>query len=136
MRRCAGAALSSYTGSARLSKTVGRQHALDMILRAKTLSGPEAMAIGLVDEVWPLDQLKNRATSLALELARQPALAVRGMLDTLYYCERRTLADLLAAERQAVHATLGSDDAREGVRAFLEKRTPVFNRTPGNSAPN
>lgn len=126
----------AWGGSARLSKTVGRQHALDMILRAKTLSGPEAKAIGLVDEVWPLDQLKNRATDLAVELAKQPARAVRGVLDTLYDCERRTLADLLAAERQAVHATLGSDDAREGVQAFLEKRTPVFNRGPGESAPN
>ncbi len=126
----------AWGGSARLSKTVGRQHALDMILRAKTLSGPEAHAIGLVDEVWPLDELKNRATDLAVELARQPALAVRGMLDALYDCEHRTLADLLAAERRAVRATLGSDDAREGIRAFLEKRTPVFNRNPGNSAPD
>ncbi len=129
-------ATPAWGGSARLSKTVGRQHALDMILRAKTLSGPEAHAIGLVDEVWPLDELKRRATDLAAELARQPALAVRGMLDATYDCERRTLADLLAAERRAVHATLGSDDAREGMLAFLEKRTPVFNRNPGNSPPN
>ena len=126
----------AWGGSARLSKTVGRQHALDMILRAKTLSGPEAKAIGLVDEVWPLDELKNRATDLAVELARQPARVVRGVVDALYDCERRTLADLLAAERQALYATLGSDDAREGMLAFLEKRTPVFNRNPGNSPPN
>ena len=126
----------AWGGSARLSKTVGRQHALDMILRAKTLSGPEAKAIGLVGEVWPLDELKNRATDLAVELARQPARAVRGVVDALYDCERRTLADLLAAERQALYATLESDDAREGMLAFLEKRTPVFNRNPGNSPPN
>lgn len=124
----------AWGGSARLSKTVGRQHALDMILRAKTLNGPQAQTIGLVDEVWPLDELKTRATDLAVELASQPALAVRGMLDALYDCEGRTLADLLAAERSAVHATLGSDDAREGMLAFMEKRPPVFNRNPPAAA--
>ncbi|QUR68764.1 enoyl-CoA hydratase/isomerase family protein [Mycobacterium spongiae] len=128
-------ATPAWGGSARLAKTVGRQHALDMILRAKTLGGPAAHAIGLVDEVWPIGELKSRATDLAVELARQPALAVRGVLDTLHDCESRTLTDLLAAERRAVHATLGSDDAREGMLAFLEKRTPVFNRNPGSSAP-
>ncbi|WP_421844402.1 enoyl-CoA hydratase/isomerase family protein [Mycobacterium sp.] len=125
-------ATPAWGGSARLAKTVGRQHALDMILRAKTLSGPEAHAIGLVDEVWPLNELKDRATDLALELARQPALAVRGVLNALHDCQHRPLPELLAAERRAVHATLGSDDAQEGILAFLEKRTPVFNRNPSN----
>lgn len=129
-------ATPAWGGSARLAKTVGRQRALDMILRAKTLTGPEAHAIGLVDEVWPLDELKDRATQLALELAQQPALGVRTMLEALYDCERRPLEDLLAAERRAVHATMASDDAREGMMAFLEKRRPVFNRKAGDSTPN
>ena len=129
-------ATPAWGGSARLAKTVGRQHALTMILRAKTLSGPEAHAIGLVDEVWPLDELKDRARDLALELASQPALAVRGMLTALHDCERRPLADLLAAERSAVHSTLGSDDAQEGLMAFMEKRTPVFNRKRDKSPPS
>ncbi|BBX55944.1 2,3-dehydroadipyl-CoA hydratase [Mycobacterium shottsii] len=118
----------AWGGSARLAKTVGRQHALGMVLRAKTVTGPQAHAIGLVDEVWPLDELKDRATQLALELAGQPALAVRAMLGAFHDCEHRTLDDLLAAERRAIHATLSSDDAREGMIAFLEKRPPVFNR--------
>lgn len=118
----------AWGGSARLAKTVGRQRALDMILRAKTLSGPQARSIGLVDEVWPLDELKDRAIALAVELAAQPRLAVRGMLDALHDAEHRSLDDLLAAERRAVHATMGSADAREGMMAFLEKREPVFNQ--------
>ncbi|MEM9464823.1 MAG: enoyl-CoA hydratase/isomerase family protein [Actinomycetota bacterium] len=120
----------AWGGSARLAKTVGRQHALDMILRAKTLSGPEALAIGLVNEVWPLAELKDRAIALAVELATQPRLAVQGMLDALHDAEHKTLDDLLAAERAAVHATMGTPDAREGMMAFLEKREPVFNQEP------
>ena len=118
----------AWGGSARLAKTVGRQHALDMILRAKTLTGPQALAIGLVNEVWPLAELKDRAIALAAELAKQPHLAVKGMLGALHDAEHKTLDQLLAAERAAVHATMGTPDAREGMLAFLEKREPVFNQ--------
>lgn len=118
----------AWGGSARLAKTIGRQRALDMILRARTVTGPEALAMGLVDEVWPLDELKDRAVALAAELARQPRLAVKGMLDALHDAEHKTLDELLTAERAAVHATMGTPDAREGMLAFLEKREPVFNQ--------
>ena len=118
----------AWGGSARLVKTVGRQHALDMILRAKTLTGPEALAIGLVNEVWPLAELKDRAIQLAVDLAGQPRLAVRGMLAALHDAEHKTVDELLVAERAAVHATMGTPDAAEGMKAFLEKRPPVFNQ--------
>ena len=118
----------AWGGSARLAKCVGRNHALDMILRARTLTGSEALAIGLVHEVWPLAELKDRAIALAAELAAQPRLAVKGVLEALHDCEHKTVDELLAAERAAVHATVGSADAREGMMAFLEKRPPVFNQ--------
>ena len=121
----------AWGGSARLAKTVGRQHALDMILRAKTLTGPEALAIGLVNEVWPLAELKDQAIQLAVDLAKQPRLAVRGMLAALHDAEHKTLEELLVAERAAVHATMGTPDAAEGMEAFLEKRAPVFNQDVG-----
>ena len=119
----------AWGGSARLAKCVGRTHALDMILRARKITGPEALRIGLVHEVWPLAELKGRATALAAELAAQPRVAVKAMLDVLVGSEDRSLAELLAAERAGVHATMGSPDAEEGLRAFLEKRKPVFNQT-------
>jgi enoyl-CoA hydratase len=119
----------AWGGSARLAKCVGRNHALDMILRAKKITGPEALAIGLVNEVWPLAELKDRAIGLAAELAAQPRLAVKAMLDALHDSEDKTLQELLAAERAGVHATMGTPDSAEGIKAFLEKRRPVFNQT-------
>ncbi len=113
---------------ARLSKCVGRDHALDMILRGKKVSGPEALRIGLVHEVWPLEELKQRAIDLAHELAAQPALAVKGVMDVVIGSEDRSLQDLLKAERDAVMATFGTSDQQEGMMAFLEKRKPVFNQ--------
>jgi len=121
-------AVPAWGGSARLAKTVGRNHALDLILRSKKISGPEALAIGLVHEVWPLAELHDRAITLAAELAAQPRLAVAGMIHALHDAEHKTLDELLTAERQVVHATSGTADAREGMTAFLEKRKPVFNQ--------
>jgi enoyl-CoA hydratase len=118
----------AWGGSARLSKCVGRDHALDMILRGKKISGPEALRIGLVHEVWPLSELKDQAVKLAHDLAAQPALAVRGVMEVIVGSEDKTLEELLQAERKAVNKTFGSPDIQEGMMAFLEKRKPTFNK--------
>ena len=122
-------AVPAWGGSARLTRCVGRDQALDMILRAKKISGPDALRIGLVQEVWPLAELKDRAIALAEELAEMPALAVQGMLEAIVGSEHKTLAESIADERRAIHKTRGSADSAEGMRAFLEKRKPQFNQT-------
>lgn len=118
----------AWGGSARLTRCVGRNHALDMILRAKKISGPEALRIGLVNEVWPIAELFERAHALALELAAMPAIAVREMLRCIVGAGDESLDEGIAEERRAVHATMGTPDQREGIQAFLEKRKPRFNR--------
>ncbi len=122
-------AVPAWGGSARLPRCVGRNHALDMILRGKKIDGAEALRIGLVNEVWPLEDLKARAQQLGEELASQPAQAVRGMLNTIVGFETKTLAESLQDERDTVRANRGTADAQEGMRAFLEKRKPVFNQS-------
>jgi enoyl-CoA hydratase len=99
--------IPAWGGSARLVRCVGRDHALDMILRAKKISGPEALRIGLVQEVWPNDELQTRAQALAQELAAQPSLAVAGVLDAVVGSGTLSVAEGIAAERRAVLATLG-----------------------------
>lgn len=117
----------AWGGSARLVRCVGRDRAIDLILRAKTVSGPEALALGLVTEVWPNAELKQRAIDLGEELAAQPRQAVATMLRCLVSSVDKTLAESLLDERAAVHATLGSPDMVEGLTAFMEKRRPQFN---------
>jgi len=118
----------AWGGSARLTRCVGRDHALDMILRAKKISGPEALRIGLVNELWPLDELFGRAQDLAGELAEKPALAVAGTLRCIVEAGEKPLAKGIAEERSAVLSTMGTADQREGIQAFLEKRKPRFNQ--------
>jgi len=119
----------AWGGSARLARCVGRDHALDLILRAKKISGPEALRIGLVNEVWPLDELKDRAIALAQELAAMPRLAVKSVIECIVGHESKSLHESLADERRAVWANMGTADAMEGMQAFLEKRKPVFNQS-------
>ena len=119
--------IPAWGGSARLPRVVGRQHALDMILRARKIDGNEALRIGLVIEVAPVDQLKTRAQALGEELAAQPRLAVLGILDTVVNSHSKALSESLNDEKRAVQNTLGTPDAQEGMAAFIEKRKPVFN---------
>ena len=99
-----------------------------MILRARKIDGYEALRIGLVTEVVPLDELKARAQALGEELAAQPRLVVQGVLDTVVGYHTKTLAESIEDEKRAVAATLGAPDSQEGMMAFLEKRKPVFSK--------
>jgi enoyl-CoA hydratase len=118
----------AWGGSARLPRVVGRDAAIDMILRGRVIDADEALRIGLVSETCTVGDLKKRAQELGEELAKQPRLAVKGMLDTLVGFETKTLQQSIEDERAAVHLTQGTPDANEGMLAFLEKREPKFNQ--------
>ena len=116
----------AWGGTARLTRTVGRAHALDLILRARKIDGPRALAIGLVHALHPVGELKARALELAEELAAQPPIAVAGVLRAVVGAENLPLEDALRIERDAVRRCNASADQAEGMRAFLEKRPPRF----------
>ncbi|MHA1527289.1 MAG: enoyl-CoA hydratase/isomerase family protein [Promethearchaeota archaeon] len=118
----------AWGGSTRLTRCVGRTYALDMILRGRKISGPEAYRIGLVTEVVPNKELKNRAIELGKELAEMPALAVSEMIRCIVGYEDQSLQEGLYQERQAVLNTVGTKDSMEGNMAFLQKRKPKFNQ--------
>ena len=119
-------AVPAWGGTARLTRCVGRDRALDLILRAKKIGGPEALRIGLVQEIHPLDELKAAAHALAQELAAMPPIAVAGVLRCVVGAGGASLDEALAAERAAVQRCGKTRDQVEGMRAFLEKRRPVF----------
>ncbi len=118
----------AWGGSARLTRCVGRMHALDMILRARMISGQEAYRIGLVNEVVPNAELKKRSLELAKELSEMPAIAVSEMLRCIVEYGDQPLQEGLYQERQAVLKTIGTKDNQEGIMAFLQKRKPKFNK--------
>ncbi len=120
----------AWGGTARLTRCVGRAHALDMILRAKKISGPRALEIGLVHEVWPNDVLQQKALELAHELSTMPPWSVEGCLKAVVGAQDASLDEAIALERTAVHKVSTGKHQLEGMMAFLEKRDPDFTTDP------
>jgi enoyl-CoA hydratase/carnithine racemase len=119
----------AWGGTARLTRCIGRDAALDMILRARTIDGAEALRLGLVSQVHPVVLLKAAALKLAHELAAKPPIAVAGVLRCVVGAGELSLNDAIAAERRAVLRCSASRDMAEGLASFIEKRTPVFTGT-------
>ena len=122
--------MPAWGGTARLVRCVGRTHALDIILRAKKISGPRALEIGLVQEVWPNDVLQQKALELAYELAAMPPWSVAGVLRCVVGAEFASLEEALKIEREAVNKVSTGKHQMEGMMAFLEKREPDFSTDP------
>lgn len=116
----------AWGGTQRLTRTVGRAHALDMMLRARLIDADEALRIGLVHSLHNADALASAARSLADELSSKAPLAVAGILAAVVQGGELRLQEGLAVEMEAVVTTGSSQDSREGVSAFLEKRRPRF----------
>jgi len=113
-------------GTQRLPRLIGRQRALELMLKGTTLSPREAKDAGIVDEVVPAADLVARAVALAQDYATGPSYA-RGQIKLAAVQGFGTsLADGLAIERAALIRLFKSEDAREGVRAFVEKRKPEY----------
>jgi enoyl-CoA hydratase/carnithine racemase len=118
--------IPGYGGTQRLPRLVGRSRALDLLLRGHTIDAQEALRIGLVDRVVPAADLVSAAHALATELAGKAPHAVRAILDAVGRGLGMPLADGLAYEATLFGLVAATDDMREGTRAFLEKRPPVF----------
>ncbi len=113
-------------GTQRLPRLIGRQKALGLMLRGTTLSPLEARDAGIVDEVVPAADLLARATAMAQEFASGPSYARGEIKLAAVQGFGTTLKEGLAIERAALIRLFKSEDAREGVKAFVEKRKPEY----------
>jgi enoyl-CoA hydratase/carnithine racemase len=113
-------------GTQRLPRLIGRQKALDFMLRGTTMPPQDAFAAGIVDEVVPAGELLDRATERARAYATGPTFAIgRIKLATVQGFGMR-LDEGLKRERQLLVELFKSEDAKEGVTAFVEKRKPSY----------
>jgi enoyl-CoA hydratase/carnithine racemase len=121
--------MPGFAGTQRLTRLVGRGPALDLLLTGRQIPADEALRIGLVNRVVPAADLMTEARRLAAELAAKAPIAAQYIIEAV---NRGTDAPLESS--QLLEATLfglvaSTDDMREGTRAFLEKRKPVFKGT-------
>ena len=113
-------------GTQRLPRLIGRQRALELMLRGTTLSPQEAEDAGIVDEIVPAAELQARAVERARSYAQGASYAIGQIKLATVQGHGRSLAEGLAIEREALIRLLGSEDAREGVTAFVDKRKPEY----------
>ena len=113
-------------GTQRLTRAVGKALAMEMVLNDRTLSAEEAARFGLVNRVVPAERCLDEALALAAEIAARAPLAVRIGKEAVNRALETHLADGLAEERQAFYFLFASEDQKEGMRAFNEKRKPVW----------
>src|SRR3989454_8328328 len=113
-------------GTQRLPRLIGRQKALDFMLRGTTMPPQDALAAGIVDEVVPASELVNKAIERAKVYATGPTFAIgRIKLATVQGFGMR-LEEGLKREREHLIELFKSEDAKEGVTAFVEKRKPNY----------
>jgi enoyl-CoA hydratase len=113
-------------GTQRLTRAVGKSRAMEMVLTGRSLTAQEAYAAGLVSRVVPPEMCLDEAMRLAAEIARQAPVAIRLAKEAVLQAYETSLEAGLAFERRSFHALFSTEDKREGVRAFLEKRRPEF----------
>ncbi len=118
--------IPGYGGSQRLPRLVGHGAALKMILTGAIVDAPEALRIGLVDEVVPSEGLMSRAIELAKLLAGMPPLAVAAAIQAVGRGVDLPLDEALTLEASIFGSLCGTEDKREGTRAFLEKRSATW----------
>ncbi len=113
-------------GTQRLTRAIGKVRAMELILTGRLIDAAEADRIGLVTRVVPAEQTVAAALDLAARIAAMPPLAVMAAIASVRAAEELPLRDGIALERRRFHLLFGTEDQREGMAAFLEKRTPVW----------
>jgi enoyl-CoA hydratase len=114
-------------GSQRLTRLIGRSRAMDMILTGRFIDAWEAERSGLVARVFPTDALLEEALQTATSIAQFGKSATIAAREAVNRAEHTGLSEGLLFERRTYHSLWATDDAKEGMRAFLEKRKPHFN---------
>ena len=111
-------------GTQRLVRAVGKAIAMEMILNDRKINAQEAWQYGLVNRVVPVSDYLNEAMKLADEIAGRAPLAIRAAKKMINQSYERFLTDGLAEEKQVFYNLFSSEDQKEGMNAFVEKRKP------------
>lgn len=115
-----------YGGTQRLAREIGRGRALEMILTARTVSADEASRLGLINRLAAEGEALETALELAREINQLAPLAIRSCIEAVTRGLELPLDEGFQLEAKLFAELFGTNDMREGTRAFLEKRKPEF----------
>ncbi len=109
-------------GSQRLTRAVGKSKAMDMCLTGRMMDAEEAERSGLVSRIFPADELVDNAVAIAQEIASKSQVAASMVTEVVDRAYESSLSEGVLFERRAFHALFATEDQKEGMAAFLEKR--------------
>ncbi|WP_095587872.1 enoyl-CoA hydratase [Actibacterium ureilyticum] len=113
-------------GTQRLTRFVGKSKSMDMHLTGRFMDAEEAERSGLVSRVVPAKKLLEEAMAAAGKIAEKSALTVMAVKETVNRSYETTLREGILFERRVFHSLFATEDQKEGMTAFLEKRQPQF----------
>lgn len=113
-------------GTQRLARLVGKHLAMEMVINNRTLNAQEALQFGLANRVVPVEGYLEAAAAFAEEIASRAPMAVRMAKDAVNAAFETTLSEGLAVEKRDFYQLFATEDQKEGMRAFIEKRNPVW----------
>jgi enoyl-CoA hydratase len=113
-------------GTQRLPRAIGKAKAMDLALTGRMMDAQEAERAGLVSRVVPLDKLMDEALSAALSICDYSQMAVMSAKESINRAFESSLSDGVMFERRMFHALFATEDQKEGMDAFVNKRKPVF----------
>ncbi|MBP7691343.1 MAG: enoyl-CoA hydratase/isomerase family protein [Anaerolineales bacterium] len=113
-------------GTQRLTRAVGKALAMEMVLNGRLITADEAYRFGLVNRVVPAEAYLDEALTLAAQIAARAPLAVRLGKEAVNHAFETPLTEGLAAERRAFYFLFSTEDQKEGMAAFVEKRKPQW----------
>jgi enoyl-CoA hydratase len=118
--------IPGYGGTQRLARVIGKGRAMEVILTGDQVDAREALRIGLVNKVVPQPELLKAAEEIAGKIIAKGQLAVRTALKAVNATHETTLRDGQTQEARLFGDCCGTEDFKEGTKAFLEKRKPAF----------
>ncbi|MCH7702409.1 MAG: enoyl-CoA hydratase/isomerase family protein [Planctomycetes bacterium] len=113
-------------GTQRLTRAMGKATAMDVILTGRFLTAQEALAGGLVSRVVPVEHYFEEAMKIARVIAEKPPLAVQMAKESVLKAHEMSLSQGLEYERKLFYMLFATQDQKEGMQAFIEKRKPEF----------
>jgi enoyl-CoA hydratase len=118
--------MPGYGGTQRLHRLIGKSKAMEMLLIGEPITAQESYRLGLVNAVYPKEQLMSGGWELARKIASKSPLATKAIIEAVNNGVQTPLSEALKIEAKLFRILITTNDAQEGLKAFMEKRHPKF----------